>query len=122
MDITWLGHSALLVEAGRSRILIDPGAYSDDWHGLTGLTHVLVTHVHPDHVDVVNVPALLDANPDASVRADAAASPFSMRVSRRTARWRSQTGIFASVTRFSSASVMYLDVYGPADVPRLMGS
>ena len=52
----------------------------------------------------------------------AAASPFSMRVSRRTARWRSQTGIFASVTRFSSASVMYLDVYGPADVPRLMGS
>ena len=74
MDITWLGHSALLVEAGRSRILIDPGAYSDDWHGLTGLTHVLVTHVHPDHVDVVNVPALLDANPDASVRADAAAA------------------------------------------------
>lgn len=74
MDVTWLGHSALLVEAGSSRILIDPGAYSDDWHGLTDLTDVLVTHVHPDHLDVENVVALLDANPDATVRADEAAA------------------------------------------------
>lgn len=74
MDVTWLGHSALLVESGEARILIDPGAYSDGWHGLTDLTDIQVTHVHADHLDMAHLPALLDANPGATIRADAAAA------------------------------------------------
>ena len=37
MQITQLGHSAVLVETAGNRVLIDPGAFSDAWHGLTDL-------------------------------------------------------------------------------------
>jgi L-ascorbate metabolism protein UlaG (beta-lactamase superfamily) len=67
MLLTHLGHSAVLVETGGLRILIDPGNMSDAWHGLVDLDAVLVTHQHPDHVDPANVPALLAANPQARV-------------------------------------------------------
>jgi len=67
MQITQLGHSTLLVETTGQRVLIDPGSFSDDWHGLTDLDAVLVTHQHPDHADPENLPALLQANPQAKV-------------------------------------------------------
>lgn len=74
MYLTHLGHACLLVETGGRRVLVDPGTFSTDWHGLTGLDAVLVTHVHPDHLDTNHVPALLDANPDAVVLAEPAAA------------------------------------------------
>ena len=67
MQLTHLGHSAVLVETGGIRLLIDPGNFSDAWHGLVDLDAILVTHQHPDHVDPANVPALLAANPQARV-------------------------------------------------------
>jgi L-ascorbate metabolism protein UlaG (beta-lactamase superfamily) len=67
MQITHLGHSAVLVEAAGVRVLLDPGNFSDAWHGLTGLDAILVTHQHPDHIDPEHVPALVTANPDARI-------------------------------------------------------
>lgn len=67
MQITHLGHSAVLVEVADRRILFDPGNFSERWHGLTGLDAILVTHLHPDHIDPQHVGALLAANPDAAV-------------------------------------------------------
>lgn len=67
MNLTRLGHAALLVETATSRVLIDPGGFSTDWHSLTDLDAVLVTHQHADHIDVGNIGALLDANPGARV-------------------------------------------------------
>ena len=67
MQITQLGHSAVLVETAEQRVLIDPGALSDAWHGLTDLDAILVTHLHPDHADPKHVPELVAVNPDAKV-------------------------------------------------------
>jgi L-ascorbate metabolism protein UlaG (beta-lactamase superfamily) len=67
MLITHLGHAAVLVETERARILLDPGNLSASWHGLTDLSAILVTHVHPDHLDPEHLPRLLQANPGAKV-------------------------------------------------------
>lgn len=70
MHLTHLGHSCLLVEAEGARILIDPGTFSTGFTELTGLDAVLVTHHHPDHVDVDALPQLLGNNPQAKLVAD----------------------------------------------------
>src|SRR5919112_1634313 len=70
MRITHLGHAAVFVETDSARILIDPGNFSDGWHGLTELDAVLITHQHPDHLDPQQVPALLAANPKVRVLAE----------------------------------------------------
>lgn len=65
MQITHLGHACVLVEAAGSRVLFDPGNFTDAWRTLTGLDAIVVTHQHPDHYDTEHVPALLAANPEA---------------------------------------------------------
>jgi L-ascorbate metabolism protein UlaG (beta-lactamase superfamily) len=65
VQITHLGHSCVLVEAGGSRLVIDPGGFTPGWETTQGLDAVLVTHEHADHLDRDRLPALLARNPDA---------------------------------------------------------
>jgi L-ascorbate metabolism protein UlaG (beta-lactamase superfamily) len=65
MIVTRLGHACLLVESPSTRLLIDPGTFSDTWHGLTDLDAILLTHQHPDHFDADNVGSVIAANPGA---------------------------------------------------------
>jgi L-ascorbate metabolism protein UlaG (beta-lactamase superfamily) len=56
MKVTWYGHSAFRVESGDAKILIDPFLtgtpwWKGGWEGpAEGLTHLLLTHGHNDHV------------------------------------------------------------------------
>lgn len=63
MKITWLGHSAFRLETARATILVDPfltgnPGFSglDLKDSIKGVTHVLLTHGHGDHVgDTVKI-------------------------------------------------------------------
>lgn len=70
MDLTRFGHSCVLVEDSGGRVLLDPGTLSSGFESLRGLTAVLVTHQHPDHLDPQRLPALLEANPEAALYLD----------------------------------------------------
>ena len=65
MNLRHLGHATVLIETAQVRILVDPGNFSPDWHDLSDLDAILVTHSHPDHIDPQWVPALLERNPNA---------------------------------------------------------
>ncbi|WP_369054350.1 MBL fold metallo-hydrolase [Kineococcus terrestris] len=70
MRITHLGHACVLVETGTARVLIDPGTFSSGFEELQDLDAVVVTHAHPDHVDVERLPLLLEANDGAVLHAE----------------------------------------------------
>jgi L-ascorbate metabolism protein UlaG (beta-lactamase superfamily) len=56
MQLTWLGHSAFRLELGSNIILIDPflkgnPSFSGDFKKVTqGVTHILISHGHDDHI------------------------------------------------------------------------
>ncbi|MBB3049892.1 L-ascorbate metabolism protein UlaG (beta-lactamase superfamily) [Prauserella isguenensis] len=70
MRVTHYGHACVLLETDRARILVDPGAFSSGFEGLTDLDAVLITHQHHDHIDTDRLPALLSANPGAQLVTD----------------------------------------------------
>jgi L-ascorbate metabolism protein UlaG (beta-lactamase superfamily) len=56
MQITWYGHSAFRLDFGKSAVLIDPfftdnpAFVSDKATAIKGVTHIVLTHGHFDHV------------------------------------------------------------------------
>jgi L-ascorbate metabolism protein UlaG (beta-lactamase superfamily) len=70
MRLTKFGHSCLLVEEGGSRLLLDPGSFSEGFETLEGLTAVCLTHQHVDHLDPERLRLLLDRNPGVRVISD----------------------------------------------------
>jgi L-ascorbate metabolism protein UlaG (beta-lactamase superfamily) len=70
MELTHFGHSCILAQFGQTSLLFDPGTFAHGFEGITGLSAIVITHQHPDHVDTARLPALLDANPDATLYAD----------------------------------------------------
>jgi L-ascorbate metabolism protein UlaG (beta-lactamase superfamily) len=76
VQIVHLGQSCVLVETGTARLLLDPGIYSSGFDQLTELDAILVTHQHPDHLDIDRLPALLAANPTAELLVDSGSAPL----------------------------------------------
>jgi L-ascorbate metabolism protein UlaG (beta-lactamase superfamily) len=70
MRLAKFGHSCLLVEEGRARMLLDPGSFSKGFEELEGLTAVCFTHQHVDHLDRERLRVLLDRNPGVRVISD----------------------------------------------------
>lgn len=56
MQVTWLGHSAFRIDLDAAKILIDPfltgnPQFSADFDAVTeGITHIVITHGHDDHI------------------------------------------------------------------------
>lgn len=75
IKVTHLGHACVLVELdqanGTDRILLDPGTYSTGFEEMRELDAVMVTHSHPDHIDMERLPALVAANSRAQLIVDA---------------------------------------------------
>jgi L-ascorbate metabolism protein UlaG (beta-lactamase superfamily) len=62
MQITWFGHSAFRLDFADKAVLIDPfftgnpAFVSDRDAAIRGVTHIVLTHGHPDHVgDAVDI-------------------------------------------------------------------
>ena len=72
MRVTKYEHSCLLVEDDDVRILTDPGELTHGFVNLTGLSAILVTHQHFDHIDLERIAPLLGRNPTAALYADEA--------------------------------------------------
>lgn len=74
MHIRKFGHSCLHVVDRDGSLLIDPGTYSAGYDSgpgkVTGLTAVLITHAHADHLDVAGLARVVAANPDAVLYGD----------------------------------------------------
>ncbi len=70
MRVTHLGHSTVVIETGRVRVLIDPGTLTPALEAVTDLDAVLVTHQHPDHLDPHRLPTLMAANPGARLHVE----------------------------------------------------
>ncbi len=74
MQLTWFGHSAFRLDLDRASILIDPFLDNPTFEGdkeaaIAGVTHVVLTHGHDDHVGSTveickTTGALLVANPE----------------------------------------------------------
>jgi L-ascorbate metabolism protein UlaG (beta-lactamase superfamily) len=63
MLMTKFSHSCVRLEQDGSVLVIDPGTFSEIEEALAGASAVLVTHEHPDHIDVDRVVAALSADP-----------------------------------------------------------
>jgi L-ascorbate metabolism protein UlaG (beta-lactamase superfamily) len=70
MKFTKYGHACQLVEEGDARILIDPGGLSSGFEEQVGITAVLLTHQHSDHLNLKHLAALLQKNPDMKIHGD----------------------------------------------------
>ena len=75
MRLTKFGHACVRLETGDARLVIDPGGFTEV-AAVEGATAVLVTHEHPDHLDVehlrrTDAPIHTIAAVAARIRADA---------------------------------------------------
>ncbi|PWH07954.1 MBL fold metallo-hydrolase [Brachybacterium endophyticum] len=72
MRIRHLGHSCLAVEAADTRVLVDPGSFSDAEDVLAAGPYdaVAITHQHADHVAPALLARVLEASPQALVLAE----------------------------------------------------
>lgn len=62
MELTKFTHSCVRVDQGNRALVFDPGFFSELDAALDGVDTVLVTHEHPDHVDVEAVRAAARKN------------------------------------------------------------
>jgi L-ascorbate metabolism protein UlaG (beta-lactamase superfamily) len=71
MELTKYTHSCVRISDGDRALVIDPGTFSEVDTALAGVHAVLVTHEHPDHVDVEALNRAAGSDPELRVWAPA---------------------------------------------------
>lgn len=67
MKITKYEHACLVVEEDSSRLVIDPGKFSNSLPKVEDVVAVVLTHVHFDHIDEKKVKQIITDNPGVKV-------------------------------------------------------
>lgn len=68
MKVQKLGHCCLLIESGNTRLLTDPGFFTESKvNSLTNLNFILITHEHADHLHIESLKVLLRNNAEAKI-------------------------------------------------------
>lgn len=73
MRLTKYTHACVRLESDGRALVIDPGVFSER-EACAGVSAVLITHEHPDHVNVELLPSILEQNPGLKIYAGAAVS------------------------------------------------
>jgi L-ascorbate metabolism protein UlaG (beta-lactamase superfamily) len=60
MQLTKFTHACVRLDDGDRSLVIDPGVFSEVDEAMAGVSAVLITHEHPDHIDAERVRAALD--------------------------------------------------------------
>jgi L-ascorbate metabolism protein UlaG (beta-lactamase superfamily) len=60
VELTNFAHSCVRLDDGDRSLVIDPGVFSDVDRALDGASDVLITHEHPDHIDVDRLRAAVE--------------------------------------------------------------
>lgn len=71
MHLTKFGHSCIRLNEGERTLVLDPGVFSTAADALQGTDAVLITHEHPDHVDVDALTAAAAGNAELRIWAPA---------------------------------------------------
>lgn len=71
MNLTKYAHACFTLEKNGQALVVDPGEWSVDFELPASAVGVVVTHQHPDHFDQVLLRRIMEANPEATLLADA---------------------------------------------------
>lgn len=63
MKITKREHACLDITDGNGRLIIDPGNWTEHLQDYSGIDALVITHVHPDHLDESKVLKIAAQNP-----------------------------------------------------------
>src|SRR5688572_6267074 len=67
MQLTKFKHACFTLTKDNQTIVVDPGVFSTDFIVPENVAAVIITHEHPDHLDLVQLQAIADKNPDVTV-------------------------------------------------------
>ncbi|MEY4079144.1 MAG: hypothetical protein RIS80_913 [Actinomycetota bacterium] len=67
MKLTKHGHACLELEKEGSRLIIDPGFYTEPMNGVAGVVAIVITHMHDDHCYEEQIDRILATNPNAKI-------------------------------------------------------
>ena len=67
MTITKYEHACLLIEEQGKRVVVDPGQFTTTLGHPDNVVALVITHVHGDHLDELQIQELINLNPDMKI-------------------------------------------------------